>query len=477
MKSTLLFTFLGLTQLLLGQTFTELTETPFQGVRQSSIAFADIDGDDDMDVLITGLNVTQQDPVGTRTAKLFTNDGSGNFTEVMNTPFEGVDDSSIAFADVDGDNDQDVLITGRSDSSRIAKLYTNDGFGNFSEVLGTSFEGLSRGSISFVDIDADNDQDVLITGQNTSFSYRSKLYINDGLGNFTEVTGTPFEGVIDSATAFEDIDGDNDQDVLITGTGASGNGHIAKLYTNDGSGVFTEMMNTTFDGVGSGAVAFADVDGDNDQDVFISGSNNSNTYISKLYVNDGFGDFAEMTGTPFAGLFQSAVAFADVDDDNDQDLFLSGGTNSLNFPYTRLFTNDGSGNFAEAEGTPFSDVIDGSIAVADVDGDSDMDVLITGVDLNIQYISKLYINGGVLSSDDFNADINLTIYPNPVRDVLKIQTNHTIETIEIFNMNGQLIMSDKRTSTQLYLESLDSGIYLLRIKTDAGFATKKIVKL
>ena len=44
-------------------------------------------------------------------------------------PFEGVDLSSIAFADVDGDNDQDVLVTDMLSNSfnvRISKLYTND---------------------------------------------------------------------------------------------------------------------------------------------------------------------------------------------------------------------------------------------------------------------------------------------------------------------------------------------------------------
>ena len=43
------------------------------------------------------------------------------------TPFEGVNYSSIAFADIDGDNDQDVLITGQNASSQlISKLYRNN---------------------------------------------------------------------------------------------------------------------------------------------------------------------------------------------------------------------------------------------------------------------------------------------------------------------------------------------------------------
>ena len=95
------------------------------------------------------------------------------FEEVLAPPpapqniasFDGVFYSSIAFADIDNDNDQDVLITGYIDWGQPnTKLYTNDGSGNFAEVTGTPFDGVRDGSIAFADIDNDNDQDLLITG-------------------------------------------------------------------------------------------------------------------------------------------------------------------------------------------------------------------------------------------------------------------------------------------------------------------------
>ena len=70
----------------------------------------------------------------------------------------------MAFSDVNGDGTSDVLITGRScPFVSIAKLYTNDGTGMFTEMPGTPFEGISDGSIAFTDINGDNDQDLLIT--------------------------------------------------------------------------------------------------------------------------------------------------------------------------------------------------------------------------------------------------------------------------------------------------------------------------
>ena len=71
------------------------------------------------------------------------------------------------------------------------KLFTNDGNGNFSLDSNTTICWCCFGSISFADIDNDNDQDVLITGYAYWYSWwlldaQSKLYLNDGNGGFTE---------------------------------------------------------------------------------------------------------------------------------------------------------------------------------------------------------------------------------------------------------------------------------------------------
>ena len=133
MKLTSLLILLLLAQLLSAQIFTEVLGTPFDSVNYSSIAFADVNGDGHQDVLITGQKYLRQPP-GIIT-KLYTNDGTGTFTEVLGTPFQAVANGSIAFADVNGDNHQDVLITGDTTFSAntvgVAKLYTNDGTGTF----------------------------------------------------------------------------------------------------------------------------------------------------------------------------------------------------------------------------------------------------------------------------------------------------------------------------------------------------------
>jgi signal peptidase I len=369
--------------------FTELTGTPFDGVWDSSIAFSDVNGDGHEDVLITGLNSS-----GDRIAKLYTNDGMGNFTELTGTPFDGVSSSSIAFLDVNDDGHMDVLLTGlNSSNQRIAKLYTNDGMGNFTELTGTPFDGVWSSSIAFADVNGDGNVDVLITGQNSSDENIAKLYTNDGIGNFSELTGTPFDAVTFSSIAFADVNGDGHEDALITGQNSSDE-NIAKLYTNDGIGNFSELMGTPFDGVNSSSIAFADVNGDGHEDVLITGQNSSFASISKLYTNDGMGNFTELTGTPFDAVTFNSIAFADVNGDGHEDVLITG-LNSSSERISKLYTNDGMSNFTELTGTPFDGVGFSSIAFADVNGDGHEDVLITGLNSSSELIAKLYTNDGM----------------------------------------------------------------------------------
>jgi len=362
--------------------------TDFTAVDQSSIAFADIDGDNDQDVLLAGFNISNVSDT-----KLYINDGNGDFVNASGSAFLGLQKGSAAFVDINGDNDKDIFISGLNNSNENKSLlYGNSGTGHFSLISGTPFDNTSYGSISIADIDGDNDKDVLITGVNTSGLRIAKLYKNNGSGSFTLVAGTPFDGVYSGSSAFADIDGDTDQDVLITGRNSL-NQKISKLYRNDGNGNFSVISGTPFDGVYRSSIAFVDIDGDNDQDVLITGANASNQKKANLYRNDGSGNFSLEAGTPFDGVHYSSVAFADLDGDTDKDLLITG-KNSANETISKLYRNNGNGSFSLIAGTPFDGVYNSSVAFTDIDNDGDNDVLITGQKSSSDPISKLYINNG-----------------------------------------------------------------------------------
>ena len=60
--------------------------------------------------------------------------------------------------------------------------------------------------------------DILITGDSLAFGPSiSRLYKNEGAGQFTEVTGMNLTGVFASSVAWSDYDNDGDLDILLTG--------------------------------------------------------------------------------------------------------------------------------------------------------------------------------------------------------------------------------------------------------------------
>lgn len=498
--------------------FSVLADVPFPDVYKSAIAFADIDGDDDQDVLISGSKGLNFDEGIT---KLYLNDGSGVFSFVLGTPFIDSMEGVVAFADVDGDNDQDVMISDYSDGdSNACVLYINNGEGDFSASTDSYFDEYYGGYFAFADVDGDNDQDVLITGGQSSYPSRlylndgtgiftyatgssfpyvefasvafgdvdndgdldlaiagkgylyytiSELYINDGLGNYTPSTSSYLIPVSNGAIGFDDIDGDNDLDLIITGFNTGSNDEYlykSEVYRNDGLGNFLIEGNIPLKEVGSGTVAFADIDGDNDQDLLITGKDSSNgdDYVSNLYNNDGTGFFTLIPFTPFPGIIHSHIAFADVDGDNDLDLFITGVNQGESI--CELYFNDGLGNYTLAENTPFEGLYRGAMAFADVDGDSDLDLIITGSQGDLR-ITEMYTNDGTgaftLVEDTPFIDVN---YSNVV--FADIDNDNDMDVL----ISGRYV--DGRI-TSLYTND-GSGSYSLVSETDfVGIANGSLV--
>jgi len=477
----IMLTFFG--QLLIAQTFTEVTPTiPFDGVWGGDIEFADVDGDGDQDFLLTGVNASF---LGI--AKLYINDGVGNFTLKTGTSFEGAFGGHIDFADVDGDGDEDVLISGGDNFlGRMAKLYTNDGVGNFTEVMNTPFPGVAYSSQAFADVDGDGDQDVLITGADDNLIPIAKLYINDGMGNFTLKPATIFGRVWIGSVAFADVDGDNDQDVFITGKTSSG-ARIANLYMNGGSGNFTLATGSTFDGVSTSSLAFEDIDGDGDQDVLIAGWNGSSS-VTTLYTNDGVGIFTKVINTSLEGISDGDIAFADVNGDGHQDVFISGENNTGTF-ISKLYTNGGTGNFTEVTGLPFEQVVQSAIAFADVNGDGDQDIFITGQSNVGARIAKLYTNDMLTSVSSVAEALpfEFMLYPNPAR-VDNVNVNYASEEngsliIRVFDLTGRLVKEKKKRlemgeqTFSIDISSLTKGAYFIQLDDGERKGTRRLFVL
>lgn len=70
---------------------------------------------------------------------------------------------------------------------------------------------------------------------------------------------------------------------------------------------------------------------------------------------------------------------------------------------------------------------------------------------------------------------DILIYPNPVNDILNIKTDTKIELVEVYNLQGQIIMQSN--SSQINMSELTSGIYLIKITDENNLTvTRKVIK-
>lgn len=87
-------------------------------------------------------------------------------------------------------------------------------------------------------------------------------------------------------------------------------------------------------------------------------------------------------------------------------------------------------------------------------------------------------NRTFLGTDANELDKILTFYPNPVQNALKITSNNNVKitSIIIINYLGQIVLMDNNPNETIDVSTLASGNYLLKINTDNGILTQKLIK-
>ncbi|MEM9324243.1 MAG: FG-GAP-like repeat-containing protein [Bacteroidota bacterium] len=367
--------------------FAELNPSPvgpLPGMFNGDLDAADIDGDSDLDIVLTGFGL------GGAATRLFTQDdvGSEQFTEEA-VSFEPLFQSAVSFIDVNGDNNPELLLTGTdTDGDQFSALYEKPNF-LWVEVANNPFEELEKGAVAVADLDGDRDMDAHLMGAftvNVGYPFGTDLreyasglkYINNAVNSGEFTPTADIMSLFDGDLIHADLDGDGDLDLVQTGFYFAYNSLHSTIYVNQGvnSGVFQESAQL-LTGLRFSAVDIADVDGDLDNDILLAGRTAADENVTKLYLNDdNSGAFVEHTTHGLPGVARGDVAFIDYDLDGDNDVILAGiGAN--NSPRTGLFENDGEGNFSLSE-VAMEPVGISSILVKDLNGDEDLDVIIMG---------------------------------------------------------------------------------------------------
>ena len=90
------------------------------------------------------------------------------------------------------------------------------------------------------------------------------------------------------------------------------------------------------------------------------------------------------------------------------------------------------------------------------------------------YFDNVFGDAQYLSTDEISKNTT-TVFPNPTNGIINVNSEFHIETLELFNMEGKLLMQE-RNSTKIDISELNNGVYILR-STENGVPTNhRIVK-
>ncbi len=295
----------------------------------------------------------------------FTSPGQQPPFSLANVTLPQLGYSCCAWGDFDNDGDLDLAISGAEGIYPQSKILQNNQ-GVFSDI-GAPLPALHYGSVEWGDYDADGDLDLILAGMDASGNSYTQVFDNTS-GVFTE-SGIILPGIQDGWVTWGDYDNDGDLDILMAGNS------ISKIFRNDGNHLFTDI-NAPFPPVQSGRCCWGDYNNDGQLDALICGDTGGGIH-TMLFRND-HGTFSQVTISPepFTGLYGGHAEFADLDNDGDLDLGLSGMDLYVD-GYFFVYRNDGNDTFTRFE-IQNSNILHSYFDIGDFDGDGLQDLILIG---------------------------------------------------------------------------------------------------
>lgn len=236
-----------------------------------------------------------------------------------------------AIGDVNGDGSDDIYVCGGKGQGGQLYLQKGDQFMRSPQKAFSDLAGFEDTAALFFDADGDGDRDLVVgSGGNESLvsspDLPTRLYLNDGKGNFTlNNRAMPPNAMNTAVIVAEDYDRDGDIDLFVGSRSVPreyGSNPSSYIYQNDGKGNFKDIAKTTAPELAKAGMvrdaAWADIDGDGQKELVVVGD-----WMAPAAFKFSGGNFRKMaTGLENYAGFWGSLKAGDFDGDGDQDLVL-----------------------------------------------------------------------------------------------------------------------------------------------------------
>jgi len=388
---------------------------------------------------------------------------TGTDFEILKGWQPGTQNGSFKFVDLNNDHLLDLVILGMEQGDLpVCKVYLSQA-GTLTP--SQSLTALTGGKMDFADFNADGYQDIVITGQDDSYSGFLAVLMNDGTGHLDPQQINVAE-ISDSSVATGDLNNDGYYDFIVSGNDENSDAVVKTFLYNPSAQNFTENIPTGLHALGGpGFVNLFDFDNNHRLDVLLAGfdwADPGMPSLTKIFRNTS----AEVNLKPVPPAVLNVTksgnrfnfSWSGASDDKTP-------TNALHYEI-KVGSTPGAANIAKYIVTTPSWFLD-------------LDSSVQNVYWSVKSIdaSKAFSDASVqstLGTLDVTVNSKVSVYPNPASEKIFIK-GEKVSDVEIYSIDGRKQNVILNNDQSINVSHLTKGAYLLKLKTKNEITTQKLM--